>query len=68
MKMKQKTYTVKIMRTHDQPEYSGVVKHQLLDLHGGCYHMLEWPGDVILYVNDFGVSSVLITPDGAKDE
>jgi hypothetical protein len=59
-------YTVRLKMAHETPTYIGVVSHELMDLKAGTYHKLVFPNDVILYINDFGVQSVLVTPDGVK--
>ncbi len=43
-----------------------VIAYELLDLKSGVYHKLVFEDNVILYVNDFGIRSVLVKPAGMK--
>lgn len=63
---KQRFISVRLQKAHEMPTYHGVLTHELLDLKAGTYHKLTFPNDVILYINDFGVQSVLVTPEGAE--
>ena len=65
---KQRTLNVRMQKAHEVPTYRGVLSHELLDLKAGTYHKLTFPNDVILYVNDFGVQSVLVTPEGVDTD
>lgn len=59
------TYDVRFSSVQGITTYNDVLEHQLVDLKGGTHHKLTFAGDVILYVNDFGISTVLVTPSGA---
>lgn len=41
-----------------------VVKYEMLDLQAAVYHKLTLEDGSILYVNDFGIRSVHVRPEG----
>jgi len=65
--MKQPTsFSITFQKAHETPTYHDVVNHEILDLRAGTYHRLTFPNKVVLYINDFGVQSVLVVPKGVE--
>lgn len=61
--MKSKLLAITLHRQHAIETHRGVLSHEILDLKAGTYHKLVFPNGTILYVNDFGVSAVLVQYD-----
>ena len=65
-KKKKTGTTVQINGGNMATVVENVVKYEMLDLQAAVYHKLTLEDGSILYVNDFGIRSVHVRPEGAS--
>ena len=63
--MKNQRWEVRINSAQSQVTLE-VIAYELMDLKAGVYHRLVFEDNVVLYVNDFGIRSILVKPVGMK--
>ena len=64
--MTKQSWDVEIVTGNSMSTLTDVLGYELLDLKAGVYHKFTFAGSVVLYMNDFGVKSVLVKPAGTK--
>jgi hypothetical protein len=64
--MAEPTYIVRISGSQAMKEYTNVLDYRTLDFKAGTYHKLTFAGNVVLYINDFGIRTVTVFPSGTK--
>ena len=50
-----------------QMRLENVMGYEVLDLKAGTYHKFLFAGDMVVYLNDFGIRSVTVVPSGTRE-
>jgi len=55
-------YDIRVTHGVGVTDLKNVVSYEILDLKASVYHKVVFEDNTILYINDFGIKSIQVTP------